>query len=305
MPTKSSGSTLGSKSRCRWRARNRKPSLIVARPARRHRRRARWRSAASQQAAAAASDTGDRPGRAPAGSRRRGARTPRPITAAQKLTTKIASNSPGASVSSEKAISGPSIAPAVSSARWTPKAVASCSRVAGERDQRVARGVRMPLPVRSRKTIAPSAGHALRREQQPEARERREPVAQRRDLLVPARAVGDEAAGDAHERRGALLEPVDDPELERREAPACRRGRAAGSRDHLGRDVREEADEPEQDDVAGDASATRAPAQEIPPPPPPHPPPPPPPLFAGARSAIGVAVTTIPARLPALSCPIR
>ena len=70
------------------------------------------------------------------------------------------SNASGAMASSPKATSGPSIAPVVSSARCTPKAVPS---VAGVLDSEIiaSRGaVRMPLPVRSRSTSAPIAENA-------------------------------------------------------------------------------------------------------------------------------------------------
>ena len=157
-------------------------------------------------------------------------------------------------MSSEKAISGPSIAPAVSSERWTPNAVASCSRSL-ESEISASRGaVRMPFPVRSRKTIAPSAGETLRG-QQAEPREGRDPVAERRDLLVSARPVGEEAAGDAHERRRALLETVDDAELERREPEGVDEVERQDRRDHLRGDVREEAHQAQEDDVPPDTEA--------------------------------------------------
>ena len=54
-----------------------------------------------------------------------------------------------------KAISGPSIAPALSIARCTPKEVARLSLVL-ESEIRASRGaVRIPLPMRSKATIAP------------------------------------------------------------------------------------------------------------------------------------------------------
>ena len=70
------------------------------------------------------------------------------------------SNASGAIASSPKATSGPSIAPVVSRARWTPNAVPS---VAGVLDSEIiaSRGaVRMPFPVRSRSTSAPIAENA-------------------------------------------------------------------------------------------------------------------------------------------------
>ena len=58
----------------------------------------------------------------------------------KKLTRKIESKASGATASSAKASSGPSIAPVVSSARWTPNAAPSCALGRRERDHRVARG---------------------------------------------------------------------------------------------------------------------------------------------------------------------
>ena len=79
-----------------------------------------------------------------------------PSKAKRVLTTKTASNLAGAASSTPKATSGPSIAPALSMARWTPNAVARPAFVL-ESEISASRGaVRIPLPTRSMATIAPT-----------------------------------------------------------------------------------------------------------------------------------------------------
>ena len=58
-------------------------------------------------------------------------------------------------------------------------------------------------------------------------RERGKPVPERGDLLVPAQAVAETATDEAHESGGAVLQTVDETELERREPDSVQRGRAA------------------------------------------------------------------------------
>ena len=71
------------------------------------------------------------------------------------LTTKTASKRAGAASRMPKAISGPSMAPAESIARCTPKEVARPALLL-ESEISASRGaVRMPLPMRSKATIAP------------------------------------------------------------------------------------------------------------------------------------------------------
>ena len=132
--------------------------------------------------------------------------------------------------------------------------------VAGERDQRVARGGADPLARPVEEDDRAQRREALD-EEQPEARERGEPVTHNCDVLVAARAVGGEATGHADERGRALLEPVHDPELERREAEGVDEVDRQDRRDHLRGDVREQADEPEQDDGAGHLRPRPPPAQ--------------------------------------------
>ena len=73
------------------------------------------------------------------------------------LTTKTASKRAGAASRMPKATSGPSMAPALSIARWTPNEVARPALVL-ESEISASRGaVRIPLPTRSKATIAPIA----------------------------------------------------------------------------------------------------------------------------------------------------
>ena len=87
--------------------------------------------------------------------------------------------------------------------------------------------------------------------------QRRQSVTRKRDLLVPACSVGDEPARDPHERRTALIDAVDDAELERGQANVVDEVQREHRRHHLGGDVREQADDAEQNDGATDAGAER------------------------------------------------
>jgi hypothetical protein len=79
-------------------------------------------------------------------------------------------------------------------------------------------------------------------EEQTEAGRGRDAVAESRDLFVPARPVGKEAAEDADDRSCALLHAVHDPELERREPEGVYEVERQDRHHHLRRDVGEEAD---------------------------------------------------------------
>ena len=84
------------------------------------------------------------------------------MIAKQKLTRKSEWKASGAMARIAKATIGPSIAPVVSSARWTPKAVPSW-RFGVDREIIVSRGaVRMPFPMRSISTSRPMADRPCR-----------------------------------------------------------------------------------------------------------------------------------------------
>jgi hypothetical protein len=78
---------------------------------------------------------------------------------------------------------------------------------------------------------------------------------------VAARPVGCEPAGDAYDGGRALLEAVHVPELKRREPKRVHEVQRQDRRDDLRRDVREQADEAEQNDVARDLRPDPSPAQ--------------------------------------------
>ena len=123
---------------------------------------------------------------------------------------------------------------------------------AAERDHRIARRGPDPLadPIDHDDRADRRPGAADEREREP--RDRRQPVARGRDLLVPAPAVARDAARDPDERRDALVEPVDDPELDRAEPEPEDEVQRQDRHDHLGRDVGEHAREPEQDHRSAD-----------------------------------------------------
>ena len=72
------------------------------------------------------------------------------MTAMKKLTTNTASNPDGFRASRKAASSGPTTAPSVSKARWTPKEAPSLSRALLSEMSASRGAVRMPLPSRSR-----------------------------------------------------------------------------------------------------------------------------------------------------------
>ena len=173
---------------------------------------------------------------------------PTPMSATQKLTRKIEWNASGAMARIANATSGPSTAPVVSSARCTPNAVPSWS-LGVDSEIIASRGaVRMPLPMRSRSTIAPIARHCGARRREQELGHRGDAVSGRRDVLVAAPAVADEAAGEPDERGRALVEAVDDPEGQRGEAAHVDEVQREHRDHHLGGDVGEQARQPEQQD---------------------------------------------------------
>ena len=178
--------------------------------------------------------------------------TATPRTATTKLATKSTSNAPRIRARSRNATTGPMNAPAASSARWTPNAVArSSDRLRSEMS--ASRGaVRRPLPMRSIATtpaIVVQAAPAAMIEQPAGGRDA---VADRGQLLVLARAIGEHAAEDSHERGRPLVQAVDqaerhgtDPELE----DEIHRKNA---RHHFRRDVRQQAREAERPDRGAD-----------------------------------------------------
>ena len=128
----------------------------------------------------------------------------------------------------------------------------------GERDHRVAR--------RGAQALAGAVDRHDRRdraEPAPDDRQReladgRHAVAEGRDALVPAPAVADVAADQANERGCALEEPVDDAQLQRREAELRQQVQGQHGGHHLRGDVREQAADPEQEDGPADARPATA-----------------------------------------------
>ncbi len=84
-----------------------------------------------------------------------------PATAMKKLVTNTRSNARGRAARMANATSGPSSAPAVSSARWMPKASPSRSGAALSEISESRGDVRMPLPTRSSAMAADASPHAL------------------------------------------------------------------------------------------------------------------------------------------------
>ena len=155
------------------------------------------------------------------------------------------------------ASNGPSIAPVVSSARWIPKAVPSRSGARAQRDQGVSWRGPDPLARAVEEDDCRERTPDTAESDQQRTAERRQPVAGKRNLLVPPRSVGEEAARDPHERRAALIDAVDDAELERRQTDVVDEVQREHGRHHLGGDVGEQADDAKQDDGATDAGAER------------------------------------------------
>ena len=187
----------------------------------------------------------------PAGSGRTEQR-PRPRMAKKKLTTNTASNASGRRISSPNATSGPSIAPAVSSARWTPKAVPK--RSGGELSEMIAsRGaVLMPLPIRSIMIRPVSANHGPWIATKPSLVIADSPYPTAATSFWSSPAIGDKTAPDTDQHRSALIQPIDDPEMDWSEVKGEEQVERQDRGDHLGRDVGEEAVQTEQDHRAAD-----------------------------------------------------
>src|SRR4029450_7891120 len=84
-------------------------------------------------------------------------------------------------------------------------------------------------------------------------------VAHGRNRLWRALAIGGHAGEEAHEGGGALVDAVDDPELQRRRPEGEDHVDPQDARDHLRGDVREQAGGAEQEDGAPDVLAGAAP----------------------------------------------
>ena len=190
--------------------------------------------------------------------------TARPTTAKQKLMTKIGLKCAGPR---EPAGRTPAAARAsrprcrARGARRTPCASSSCGVLSEISASRGA--VRIPLPVRSMRMIATRNAPRCADHQEQRLADRREPVAQHRDLFVPAPAIADESARDPHQRRRPLVEAVDEAELQRGEPERVDEIERQDRRHHLRRDVREETRHAEQQHRPVDArpqAANAAPA---------------------------------------------
>ena len=131
------------------------------------------------------------------------------------LTTKTASKRAGAASRMPKAISGPSMAPALSIARCTPKEVARPALAAGERDQRVARRRADPLADAVEGDDRADPADRVAGGDQRHLADGRDAVAEPGDLLGLAPAVGDEAARHLDQRRGAAVGAVDRAQRQR------------------------------------------------------------------------------------------
>ncbi len=83
-----------------------------------------------------------------------------PAMAMKKLVTSTRSKACGSVARIANATSGPSSAPAVSSARWMPKAIPSRSGAALSEMSESRGEVRMPLPTRSNAIAADASPHA-------------------------------------------------------------------------------------------------------------------------------------------------
>ena len=136
------------------------------------------------------------------------------MSATRKLVTKTTSNAPGSAVRMTNARIGPSIAPIASIARCTPNAVPSFSFGTLSEISASRGAVRKPFPEPIDDEHA-SDPRPRRRRQQPEPRHRRARVSDPGDLLVASPAIGDDPARELHERGDTLIEPVDQPELNR------------------------------------------------------------------------------------------
>ena len=158
----------------------------------------------------------------------------------------------------DEAASGPSIAPTVSSARCTPNERPRPARSLSSEISASRGAVRMPLPRRSTSSTAVVPSHAPPTATRPSLHSADAAVAGGGDLFVALLAVGQQAAEQAHERRGALVHAVDEAELQRAEADLVGQVQRQDRRDHLLREIGEEADEAEEDDGPRDGDPAPA-----------------------------------------------
>ena len=125
---------------------------------------------------------------------------------------------------------------------------------AAERDHRVARGgpdaLADPVDEQHGGQAAEGGGR-----QQAELADRREAVAEPRDLAVAAHAVGDEAEDQPREGRAALVDAVQDAVLQRVQAEDLDGVERQDRRHHLGGDVGEKAGQTEQQHRSSDERA--------------------------------------------------
>ena len=175
-----------------------------------------------------------------------------------KLGRKTTSKAPGASDSRPKATSGPISAPAVSSVRWTPKASPRRSLGDAQRDQGVARGGADALADAIEQDEAGDAAQGAADDQQTEAADGRQGVAGGGDLFCAPPAVGGERGAEAHEARGALVQAVDDAELQRGDVQLVQQVQRQDGGDHLRGDVGEQAGDAEEEDGAADEGPVEA-----------------------------------------------
>ena len=116
----------------------------------------------------------------------------------------------------------------------------------GQRDHRVARGRADALAGAVEQDQRAEAAERAADEREAELAHRREAVAERGDGLVAVQPVAEEARDQPHDRARALVEAVDDPVLERREAERRDQVQRQDRRDHLRRDVRQQRARAEQ-----------------------------------------------------------
>ena len=167
-------------------------------------------------------------------------------------------NASGASARMPKASSGPIIAPVVSIARCTPNA--GRASAASRRARSARRAARCGSPCRCGRP-SPS-----RRSRSPRLRPRRARACRSPRARSPSDATSlwrrrRSAAKpliSADDRRRAAVEAVDHAELQRREAGRVDEVERQDRRDHLGRDVGQQAREAEQDDGARNPQPVRA-----------------------------------------------
>ena len=185
--------------------------------------------------------------------------TPRPSRAMKKLTRKTEWNASGEAASSANATSGPEHgAGRVHRAVHAERGAELVAR-RRERDHRVARRGADALARAVEQDDGADRRHAGADRRQRQLAERRQAVARRGGLLVAAEAVADVAAGQPHQRGGAVVDAVDEAEGQRREAADRDEVQRQHRDDHLGGDVGQQAREAQQDDGAADAGRRRRP----------------------------------------------